>query len=105
MNFTANGFTVTLALLVAFALFIIFVRLKNWLDSNVPIIFYILMLIFVKSQDNPGIPIWLILASFALTLMLRFEFMSPLFVKVIKTLEILTLAAIIYVSVTVILSY
>ena len=103
MNFTANGFSVTTALLIAFALFIIYVRLKNWLDSNVPIIYYIIMIFYVKSQDQIALPLWLVLVSFALTLTLRFEFMNQIFINVVKFLEIATLAGIIYISLTMIL--
>ncbi len=104
MNFTANAFSFTTMLLIAFALFIIYIRIKNWLDSNVPIIYYIIMIFYVKSQDQIALPLWLVLVSFALTLTLRFEFMNLLFIKLVKILEIATLAAIIYLSFTMILA-
>ena len=103
MGFTADVFSVTTLLLVFFALFVIYIRVKNWLDSNVPIIYYVVMIIYVKSIENQHLPLWLILVGFALAGMLRFEFMNPTFTKIIKALEMLTLAAIIYQSLTMIL--
>ena len=104
MSFTADVFSVTTLLLVAFALFVIYIRAKNWLDSNIPIIYYVAMVIYVRSIDNPRLPLWVVLVGFALGGMLRFEFMNPAFTKIIKALEMLTLAAIIYQSLTMILA-
>ncbi len=103
MGFTADVFSVTTLLLVVFALFVVYIRVKNWLDSNVPIIYYVVMIIYVKSIDNPQLPLWVILVGFALGGLLRFEFMNPTFTKIIKTLEVMTLAGIIYLSLKMIL--
>jgi len=105
MGFTADVFSVTTLLLVAFALFVVYIRIKNWLDSNVPIIYYIAMIVYVRSIsiDNPRLPLWLVLVGFALGGLLRFEFMNPVFTRIIKTLELATLAAIIYLSLAMIL--
>jgi hypothetical protein len=103
MGFTADVFSVTTLLLVAFALFVIYIRTKNWLDSNVPIIYYVAMIIYVKSIDNPRLPLWVILVGFALGGLLRFEFMNTIFTRIIKALEMLTLAVIIYLSLAMIL--
>src|ERR1700687_2915449 len=103
MGFTADVFSVTTLLLVAFALFVIYIRIKNWLDSNVPLIYYIAMIVYVRSVDNPKLPLWVILVGFALGGLLRFEIMNPTFTKIIKTLEIATLGAIIYLSLSMIL--
>ena len=103
MSFTADVFSVTTLLLVAFALFVIYIRTKNWLDSNVPIIYYVAMIIYVKSIDNPRLPLWVVLVGFALGGLLRFEFMNTVFTRIIKALEMLTLAVIIYLSLAMIL--
>lgn len=81
--------------MIAFAMFVLFIRWRNWLDSNVPVIFYVVLIAFMRSADGI-VPIWLILVSFALGLLLRFEFMNPLFTKLIKFLEVGTLGVIIY---------
>jgi|SRR5215472_5198425 hypothetical protein len=103
MGFKSDATTVTAALIIAFALFVIYTRFKNWLDSNVPIIFYVVLLAFMKSVDG-DVPLWLMLAGFAMALLLRFEFMNPTFIKVVKGLELCALAGIIYLSLRMILS-
>src|SRR5258708_21739145 len=103
MGFTADVFSVTTLLLVFFALFVVYTRVKNWLDSNVPIIYYIVMIVYVRSIDNPHLPLWVVLVGFALGGLLRFEFMGTVFTRIIKTLELATLAVIIYLSLAMIL--
>jgi uncharacterized membrane protein len=103
MGFTADVFSVTTLLMVAFALFVVYIRVKNWLDSNVPIIYYVLMTIYVRSIDNPRLPLWVVLVGFALGGLLRFEFMNPIFTRIVKTLELATLAVIVYLSLAMIL--
>jgi hypothetical protein len=103
MGFKSDALNVTAALIVAFAVFVIYTRFKNWLDSNVPIIFYVVLLAFMKSVDG-DVPLWLMLTGFALGLLLRFEFMNATFTKIVKGLELCALAAIIYLSVRMILS-
>jgi len=96
---SGNAFSVTTALMVAFAAFVAYIRMKNWLDSNVPIFFYVLMLAYARYFGDNKVPLTLILIGFALTLLLRFEFMSQFFINVVKALEYAALAAIIYFAV------
>ncbi len=105
MGFTADVFSVTTLLLVVFALFVIYIRFKNWLDSNVPLIYYIAMIVYVRYIDNPVLPLWVVLVGFALGGLLRFEFMNPTVTKIIKTLEIATLGVIIYLCLSMILQF
>jgi hypothetical protein len=87
---------VTLGLLILFGLFVIYTRFKNWLQSNVPIFFYILL--FVYMQNDGSVPFWLICVGFALALMLRFEFMNIGFTRFVKFLEMSTLGVMLYLS-------
>src|SRR5579862_1706807 len=91
----SDAITVTTALIVAFALFVIYTRFKNWLDSNVPIFFYVILIAFMKSVEG-DVPLWLMLTGFALALVLRFEFMNVTFARVVKVFELCALGAIIY---------
>ena len=104
MHISANAFAVTTGLMAAFACFVVYIRIKNWLDSNVPIIFYIALLIYMKSVDG-SVPLLLIAVSFALGLLLRFEFMNPFFIRIVKVLELCTLAAIIYFCLAMIIEF
>ena len=102
MGFRATPYTVTTALLVAFALFVIYIRVKNWLDSNVPLFFYVLMIAYMRAVGGL-VPLWLIFTGFALTLMLRFEFMNPFLTKAAKFLEICALGGMIYLGMRMVL--
>ena len=99
----SDAITVTTALIVAFALFVIYTRFKNWLDSNVPIFFYVILIAFMKSVDGT-VPLWLMLTAFALGLVSRFEFMNVTFARVVKVFELCALGGIIYFCVGMILS-
>jgi hypothetical protein len=99
----SDAINVTTALIIAFALFVIYTRLKNWLDSNVPIFFYVILIAYMKSIEG-GVPLWLMLTAFALALVLRFEFMNVTFARIVKAFEICALGMIIYLSVQMILS-
>jgi hypothetical protein len=88
---------VTLGLLILFGLFVIYTRFKNWLQSNMPIFFYITL--FVYMQSDGSVPVWLMCIGFGLALMLRFEFMNNGFTRVVKFLELSALAVMLYLSV------
>src|SRR5579863_7659051 len=94
----SNGSEVTLGLLIVFGLFVAFTRLKNWLDSNVPIFFYVLLIGFMWKNDG-SVPLWLIYTGCALALILRFEFMNQAFTRTVKFLELSALGAMLYLSV------
>ena len=88
---------ISLGLLVLFGLFVAYTRMKNWLHSNVPIFFYILLIAYMR--DDGSVPLWLIFTGFALALILRFEFMNNGFTRVVKFLELSALAVVLYLSV------
>jgi len=102
MGFKSDALTVTTALIIAFALFVIYTRFNNWHDSNVPIFFYVSLIAFMKSVDG-NVPLWLMLTAFALALVLRFEFMNVTFARIIKGFELCALGGIIYLCVRMIL--
>jgi hypothetical protein len=89
---------VTLGLLIVFGLFVAYTRIKGWLDSNVPIIFYILLIAYMQSNDG-SVPFWLTCTGCALALILRFEFMNNAFTKGVKFLELGALGVMLYLSV------
>ena len=98
MHLTANAFTVTTALVVAFALFVVYIRWRNWLDSNVPLVFYVGLIAYERSVGGV-VPMWLILVAFAFALTIRFEFMNLFFTRIVKVLELCAIGAIIYLCV------
>jgi hypothetical protein len=95
----SNAASVTTILMAALALYVIYTRFKNWLESNVPIFYYVFLVIYMRAVDG-SVPLWLSLAGMGCALILRFEFMNELFTKVVKFIEIVILAVIIYLCVT-----
>lgn len=95
----SNAASVTTVLMAALALYVIFTRLKNWLESNIPILYYIFLIIYMKAVDG-SVPLWLSLAGLSCALIMRFEFLNEFFIKVMKFIEIAILAVIIYLCVT-----
>ena len=91
----SDASTVTTGLLVAFAILVMFIRTKNWLDSNVPLIFYAIMIAYTRAVDS-RVPVLLILIGLGLSLLLRFEFMNNAMTRLIRYLEIVALAGIVY---------
>jgi hypothetical protein len=95
MGFNATPYTVTTALLAIFALFVIYTRLKNWLDSNVPLMFYVILLAYMRAVEG-AVPLWLMLTGFGLAMVLRFEFLNAAFTRAVKFLDIGVLLVIVY---------
>ena len=100
MNLSSAS-SVTAVLIIAFGVFVMYTQWKNWFDSNVSIIFYIVFFSFMKTTDGV-VPSWLIFAGFGLAMVLRFEFMNTGFTRVVKYLEIGALGAMLYLSSTMI---
>jgi hypothetical protein len=88
---------ITLGLLILLGLFVVYTRFKNWLQSNIPIFFYVLLIVYMQANDG-SVPFWLICTGFALALILRFEFMNNGFTRFVKFLELSALAATLYLS-------
>ena len=95
----SNAANVTTILMAALAVYVLYSRLKNWLESNVPILYYISLVIYMRAVDG-NVPLWLSLAGLGCALILRFEFMNEIFARVVKFIEFAILAVIIYLCVT-----
>jgi hypothetical protein len=100
----SNTASVTAILIIAFGLFVMYTQWKNWFDSNLPIIFYVVFFGFMQSIDG-AVPFWLICLGFGLALVLRFEFMNTGLTRVVKFLEMGALAAILYMSTTMLIRF
>jgi hypothetical protein len=95
----SNAANVTTVLMAVLALYVIYTRFKNWLESNVPIFYYIFLIIYMRAVEG-SVPMWLSLAGMGCALILRFEFMNEIFIKVVKFIEFAVLAAIMYLCIT-----
>jgi hypothetical protein len=97
----SNAANVTTALMAIFALFVIYTRLKNWLESNVPLLYYLALIIYMQAVEG-SVPLWLSLAGLCCALILRFEFMNEVFIRIVKLVEMVMLVMISYLCVTMI---
>ena len=103
MDFQATPYTVTTAVMVVFALFVMYIRTKQkMLDSNIPLIFYVLMIVYMRAVDGI-VPFWLILTGLGLTSLLRFEFMGTFLVKSVRFLEVCALGSMVYLGMRMVL--
>jgi hypothetical protein len=101
----SNASSVTAVLLIAFGVFVMYTQWKNWFDSNLPIIFYVVFFSFMQSIDAGVVPFWLIIAGFGMTLILRFEFMNTGFTRLVKFLELGALGTMLYLSSTMLIRF
>lgn len=92
------AFSITTGLLVAFAAWVIYIRTRaHGTESNVPLVYYALIVYYVVGwSDSTALPPSLVYGSLVLALLLRFEFMSGAFMKVVATIECCALTTIIY---------
>jgi hypothetical protein len=90
-----SSFNVTTALLVVGALFVVYMRLRNWFDSNIPLLYYGLMVIYTNALDGLLSP-WVVYLGIVLALLLRFEFMNLHCTRAVKSIELLVLTVIVW---------
>ena len=93
MYFRATPLNIVTLLLVAFALYVLYHLSKRRLDSNLPLLFYIGLVIFTNCTDRQVNP-YLFAGGLALALFLRFEFLNSGFTRFVQWLEILAVAVI-----------
>ena len=96
MSFRATNFSVTVLLLIALTIFMVGVRNKKPLDNNWPLIYWILAFLFTVMREEETYNLNIILLGVGAGFLLRFEFMNPFFVRLVKTVEIGVWAYVIY---------
>ena len=101
----SNASSVTAVLIILFGVFVMYTQWKNWFDSNLSVIFYVVFFMFMKGIDAGVVPNWLMLAGFALAMVLRFEFMNTGLTRVVKYLELGALGAMLYLSSTLLIRF
>lgn len=96
MDFRATNFTVTVLLLMAFTVFMIVVRHKKPLESNWPMIYWVVIVFFTLFRTEETFDLNIILAGLVSGLLLRFEFMSSVLVGVARFVELLIWGYVLY---------
>ncbi len=82
MEFEGTSANVTAMLVVALALTAAIFIIRKRYDSNVPLLFYFVALVFTNLSDR-GINPYLMYVGLVFALLLRFEFMNAGFAKLI----------------------
>lgn len=93
MSFQPTPPNVITLCLVAFALYVLYFLSKRKLDSNLPILFYVLVFAFKNFSDRQINP-YLLAGGLILALLLRFEFMNSHLAKLLLLMEMLAITAI-----------
>ena len=96
MDFDANSENITELLVAALAIVSMVLLMKKKYDSNLPLLFYFVALIFTNMSDRSVNP-YLMVAGLAFALLLRFEFLNPGFTKVMAGLTTISMGVIVYV--------
>ena len=82
MGFEGTPWDITTLLVVALAVIGVVLLIRKRYDSNVPLLFYFVAVIFTNLSDR-GINPYLLYSGLAFALLLRFEFMNLGFSKLI----------------------
>jgi hypothetical protein len=96
VDFDANSENITELLVALLALVAMVLLIKKKYDSNLPLLFYFVALLFTNMSDRSVNP-YLMVVGLALALVLRFEFMSPGFTKFVAGLATVSMGVIVYV--------
>jgi hypothetical protein len=96
MDFQGTPLNMTTLIVVAIALIGIFMMLRKRYDSNLPLMFYFIAVVFTNATDRTVNPI-LLYTGLGLALLLRFEFMNRGFSKVVAFLATSSMGLIVFV--------
>jgi hypothetical protein len=96
VDFDANSENITALLVALLAVVAMVLLMKKKYDSNLPLLFYFVALIFTNMSDRTVNP-YLMVIGLGFALLLRFEFLNPGFTKIMAGLTTLSLGVIVYV--------
>lgn len=91
-----NPLNLSTLLVAALAILAVFFLLRKKYDSNLPLFFYFVAVIFSSVTDRDVNP-YLLYSGLAFALLLRFEFMNQGFARVVAFFTMGTLCLIVYV--------
>src|SRR5579859_3993470 len=94
MEFDGTPLNMTTLLVIALAMTAVFALVRKKYDSNLPLFFYFVAVLFTNMTDRTINPILLYL-GLAFALVLRFEFMNAGFAKIVAFLATGSLSLII----------
>lgn len=95
MEFNATSLNVTEVLVIALAVTAAVLLMRKRYDSNVPLLFYFVLVLFSNMSDRGANP-YVLYSGVILALLLRFEFMGGSFAKFVAFLNTASLGVIIW---------
>jgi hypothetical protein len=96
VEFDANSQNITALLVASLAVVAMSFLMRKKYDSNLPLFFYFIALVFTNMSDMSVNP-YLMVVGLAFALLLRFEFMNPGFTKLVAGLATAAMGVIVYV--------
>lgn len=96
MDFQSTPLNMTELLIAALAAIAVILLLRKKYDSNLPLLFYFITVVFTNATDRELNPI-LLYSGLAFAMLLRFEFMNKGFSKVVAFFATGSMCLIIYV--------
>ena len=96
MDLNATSENITALLVASLAVLAMIFLMRKKYDSNLPLLFYFIALIFTNMSDKTVNP-YLMVVGLAFAMLLRFEFMSPGFSKAVAFLATASMGVIVYV--------
>lgn len=96
MDFQSTPLNMTTLLVTALAILAVLMMLRKRYDSNLPLIFYFVAVVFTNLSDR-GLNPFLLYSGLAFALLLRFEFLNQGFSKVVAFFATGSMCMIIYV--------
>ena len=95
MGFQLTNFNVISAVMLGASLWMVWGRFTLRLESNWPLVYYLLMVIYNNTYQNRLNP-YILFVAVICALLLRFEFMGVRVVRIIQLVEFVMLAIMIY---------
>jgi hypothetical protein len=96
VDFDASSLNITELLVASLAVVAMVLLIKKKYDSNLPLLFYFVALLFTNMSDRSVNP-YLMVVGLAFALLLRFEFMNPGFTKLVAGLATASMGVIVWV--------
>jgi hypothetical protein len=94
MEFNATSTNMTEVLVACLAVVAVILLLRKRYDSNMPLLFYFVVILFSNMSDRVLNP-YLLYTGLVLAMLLRFEFMGGGIAKVVATFSTVSLCAIV----------
>ena len=96
MDLNATSENITALLVATLALVAMYFLIRKKYDSNLPLFFYFIAMVFTNMSDKEVNP-YLMFIGLAFALLLRFEFMNSSFSKVVAFFATASMGLIVYV--------